>query len=355
MVVALLALNDGKLAGGGGGDRVPVVGLDHASTVHGVERVAVGEAGATGRRPVLVLLHPLGQGAHEAGVVDPGFARVDIDEVGGIVRMLGIGRGAGMEAPPQGVAALVHRGDAVVVLLAVAIPVPAREVLRNGAPLVPGLGPRFGIKLVAGLRLEIGSDRRVRKEILAEGRVMDVPVVGQGVDLATPRERTHNARQHVVEVDGVQHEVRNGIECAGVNHVRAGVGRELEDVGQVRVRGHRLHDFVRQLLLSEGAALPAVTNLFQPRQNEAFHRRAHAFQAGVADNRLFGLGNAGAVTGSTRGTSRQGCNAGCGARQAQKIASCQITTHVQYPPVKKARPADLTTDGRHGGWSAEAA
>ena len=66
-VVALQTLDDGGVRRGRARDRIPVVGLGDASAVHGVERITVGEVGAAGRRPVLHLLGPFRQGAHEAG------------------------------------------------------------------------------------------------------------------------------------------------------------------------------------------------------------------------------------------------------------------------------------------------
>ena len=101
--------------------------------------------------------------------------------------MLGVGGGAGVEAPLERVAALGHAGGAEVIILAVAVPVPAGEELTDVTPLMPGPSAIFGRKIIAVGFLETAVDVLVREQILAEGVVVDIAVVGQGIDFPFPR------------------------------------------------------------------------------------------------------------------------------------------------------------------------
>ena len=148
-IVAPRALDDEGLGRSRARNSITVVGLGDTPAVHGVERIAIGEVGTAGRGPVLHLLGPLGQGADEAGVIEAGLARVQVDEVGRIFGMLGVGGGARVEAPPEGVAALGHAGGAKVIILTVAIPVPAGEELTVVAPLLPRLSAALRREIVA--------------------------------------------------------------------------------------------------------------------------------------------------------------------------------------------------------------
>ena len=100
--------------------------------------------------------------------------------------MLGVGGGARVEAPPEGITALGHAAGAEVIVLAVFVPVPTGEELTDVTPLIPGHCTCVRREVETVGVLEAAVNVLIGEQIFAEGVVVDVAVVGQGVDFSFP-------------------------------------------------------------------------------------------------------------------------------------------------------------------------
>ena len=191
--------------------------------------------------------------------------------------MFGVGSGARMEAPPGGITPFSHTRNAkVAVGFAILVPIPAGEEFGNIAPLIPGGRAIDRVEIIAIARFEVAVDGGIGKEIFAEGVVVDVTIVGQGVDFPFPGQGFEDARQHIVDINGGLHLFGHFQDRLGANHVGPGVALELIDISQIGASRDRLHDLVSQFLLPKRTTLKGNALFFQIRLEEILHRRTHA-------------------------------------------------------------------------------
>ncbi|MBS1251430.1 MAG: hypothetical protein MAG451_00463 [Anaerolineales bacterium] len=205
---------------------------------------------------------------HEAGVVDARLHRIDVEEVGRIVRRLGVGRGQAQERPVRLSPAPEGRAGAVDGLTFNGLAV---EELGDIVVLLPGLG-RDG-QVVPVLGLEVRLVLRVSEQVPAEIDHVGVAVIRQREDLAGPRKDAIAVGGDQVIVAHLVLDLLGNVEDVAWPHdvtgPVSGVDDDVKRAGVGEVAGP---DLLEEFAEGKGLYLDLTARLLTPLLPHVLHR-----------------------------------------------------------------------------------